>query len=190
MRINFLAFLQNFIRQKDFDLRKVLHPSKKKNMKHPGKFVLRLTLLALFQFNIQLINGQPTRPVKLWNQKGLQLNSDSLQFEEAAAYFDSGYYPRSMYLQVRIAGLNATALPLLQKGTTSCWLKNPQGDSIPCVKPPRHYAALRDRETGLNNLLLSLPLDPARTSYKNWTMYFIWFHPEAAIRVRGNFLFR
>lgn len=159
-------------------------------MNHSWKPLLYSALVLVLHCFWHPVSGQTIRNVNSWNANGLSLKSDSLQFEDAVAYTDSGYFPKSVYLQVRISGLNAEALPYLQKGTTRCWFKNVQGDSIPCLKAPRHYAAIRDRQSGLNNLLLSLPLDPKQVSYSGWTLVFLWEHPEVAMHIRGSYQFR
>ena len=87
-------------------------------------------------------------------------------------YMDSGYFPRSLYYNIRFTEV----LAVTQAEVAGCKLVvkvfNEKNKVIPLPKESRLYAAKTFKEGSQINILISIPLNPADTNNKKYSYTF------------------
>lgn len=91
-----------------------------------------------------------------------------ISFKRLETYYDSGYYPKSLYFNLRLAELTGLHIDSANncKLVVTVWDNNAKAISLP--KDPRKYVAKTFKEGSQINILMSIPLnplDPANARY-------------------------
>lgn len=90
--------------------------------------------------------------------------SNGLKFNRLETYYDSGYYPKSLYFNVRFAELIGLGIDSVNKCKLEIVIQNKNQQVIPLIKDPKKYVAKSFKEGSQINILFSIPLNPGDAS--------------------------
>lgn len=89
-------------------------------------------------------------------------------------YFDSAYYPKSLYFNIRIASISGLGIDEVNKGKSIAKIFSENGQEISLIKEMRQYVAKTKKVGDQVNILVNIPLNPQDGENKKYTAYYLW----------------
>lgn len=86
--------------------------------------------------------------------------SDGISFKRLETYYDSGYYPKSLYFNLRLAELIGLKLDSANKSKLIVTVQDKNANKVTLPKEPKKYVAKTFKEGSQINILMSIPLNP------------------------------
>ncbi len=105
---------------------------------------------------------------KIFKTKGYEASITQISLDRIETYMDSGYYPKSLYYNIRFAEILGTTITEVNKGKLSVELFNEKNEKIALVKDPRMYVAKTFKVGEQINILFSIPLNPTDINNKKY----------------------
>lgn len=90
--------------------------------------------------------------------------STGLKFVRLETYYDSGYYPKSLYFNLRIAEMSGLSIDSANKAKLKVELYDKNRNPVPLIKESKKYVAKTFKDGDQINILFSIPLNPADAS--------------------------
>jgi hypothetical protein len=100
--------------------------------------------------------------------KNYEATTSNISFARIETYFDSGYYPRSLYYNIRFTEVLGVSMQEAAAGKLVVTLSGENNKPIALPKEARLYVARTFKETAQINILISIPLNPADASNKSY----------------------
>jgi hypothetical protein len=111
---------------------------------------------------------------KLLKTKRFEAKYKGFVFSYIEPYFDSAYYPKSLYFNIRIAEINGLSIEQVNKGVFSAEIVSEKNEPVPMVKQMKQYVAKTKKEGEQINILASIPLNPQDKNNKKYTVIYNW----------------
>lgn len=100
--------------------------------------------------------------------KGYTLKTRDLTFSRIETYVDSGYYPRSLYYNIRLAEVLGVSLREVTAGKLQVSVLNEKDSEVQLPKEYSFYAAKTFKEGDKINILIIIPLAPSDANNKKY----------------------
>lgn len=100
--------------------------------------------------------------------KDYEATTAGISFSRIETYFDSGYYPRSLYYNIRFAEVTGISMQEATSAKLMASLFDEKNKNVPLPKEARFYVAHTFKEGAQLNILISIPLNPADANNKNY----------------------
>lgn len=141
--------------------------------KHHLKFTLPVIIVAN---ELPLENTASTYIVK--SDTGLEGMATGIEMKQLQSYWDSIYYPKSLYYNLRAVALENITAKEINEGSFFTWIIDKNGNEIkPAVKPEKiakQYAAKTNKDGEAINLLVTIPLNPSDALNKSYSIRYRW----------------
>jgi hypothetical protein len=106
--------------------------------------------------------------------KRYQIKYKGFDFLRIEPYFDSAYYPKSLYFNIRIAEIKGLSIEQVNKGVFSGEIISEKNELVSMTKQMRQYVAKTKNEGEQINVLVSIPLDPQDKNNKKHSVIYNW----------------
>jgi len=110
--------------------------------------------------------------------KGYTAKTTVLKFNRIETYMDSGYYPRSLYYNIRFAEISGLSLAEATAGKLTVNVFNEKNKELQLPKQCSFYAAKTNKEGDIINILITIPLTPSDSANRKYR-YNILFETKA-----------
>lgn len=140
-------------------------------------FIISVSLAGSFKINAEpsfkveiIINSQvdTTGDGTITKTKGYTAKTTDLKFKRIETYMDSGYYPRSLYYNIRFAEISGLSLAEATAGKLSVNVFNEKNKEVQLPKDCSFYAAKTFKEGDKINILITIPLAPSDANNKKY----------------------
>jgi len=108
---------------------------------------------------------------KTLKTKRYEIKYKGFVFSHIEPYFDSAYYPKSLYFNIRIAEISGLSIDEVNKGGSSSEIFSEKNEPVSLVKQLRQYVAKTKKLGEQINILASIPLNPQDNNKKYWVVY-------------------
>jgi hypothetical protein len=123
---------------------------------------------------VQTLQDTTIRKIQLIESKYCKLKLTGISATGSDSYPDSGYYPKSLYFNIRIAGITGLSADEAKQGKYTATILDENNTIIPLIKEIKYYVAKTDVSTDRINILVSIPLNPTDKNNMKYRVHFLW----------------